>query len=101
MALNLGGLKMAKTFSNIVTVSKLLPFIVVGAIGIAFFYGGVEAGNWTPFVKVQENVSFATALASTAMIVFYAFVGFESLPIIVGEVKDSKRNMPKAILISL
>lgn len=101
MALNLGGLKMAKTFTNIVTVSKLLPFIVVGAIGIAFFYGGVEAGNWTPFVKVQENASFTTALASTAMIVFYAFVGFESLPIIGGEVKDSKRNMPKAILISL
>lgn len=101
MILNLGGLKITKTFSNIVTVSKLLPFIVVGAIGIAFFYGGVQAGNWTPFVQVQEGASFTTQLATTAMIVFYAFVGFESLPIIGGEVKNSKRNMPKAILISL
>lgn len=99
--LNLGGLKLAKTFSNIVTVSKLLPFILVGAIGIAFFYGGAQDGNWTPFIQVQDNVSFTGALASTAMTVFYAFVGFESLPIIGGEVKDSKRNMPKAILISL
>lgn len=100
-ALNLGGLKMAKTFSNIVTVSKLLPFILVGAIGIAFFYGGYQDGNWTPFVQVPNEMSFGTALATTAMTVFYAFVGFESLPIIGGEVKDSKRNMPKAIIISL
>ena len=101
MFLNLGGLKVVKGFSNVVTVSKLLPFIAVGIIGLFFFKDGIDAGNWSPFVQISEDTTFSSALASTAMTVFYAFVGFESLPIIGGEVSDSKRNMPKAILVSL
>ncbi|MBG9982093.1 APC family permease [Aerococcaceae bacterium DSM 111020] len=101
MFLNLRGLKVVKGFSNIVTISKLLPFVAVGLIGLFFIKGGIDAGNWTPFIQVSEDTTFSSALASTAMIVFYAFVGFESLPIIGGEVQDSKHNMPKAILVSL
>ncbi|UUX33499.1 APC family permease [Fundicoccus culcitae] len=101
MFMNLGGLKVIKGFSNVVTISKVVPFIFVGIMGLFFIKGGIDAGNWTPFIQISEDTTFSSALASTAMTVFYTFVGFETLPIIGGEVEDSKRNMPKAVLISL
>lgn len=101
MFLNLAGIKTVKIFTITVTISKMIPMFAVGIVGLFFLKGGIEVGNYTPFVQMAEGVSFSGALASTAMVVFYAFVGFESLPIIAGEIRNPKKNMPIAILVSL
>lgn len=101
MFMNLAGIKTVKIFTITVTISKMIPMFAVGIIGIFFLKNGIEVGNYTPFVQVQEGMNFSGALATTAMTVFYAFVGFESLPIIAGEIRNPKKNMPIAILVSL
>lgn len=99
--INLAGIKTVKIFTITVTIAKVVPMVLVGIIGIFFIRGGFQAGNWTPFVQTAEGSSVAKAMASTAMTVFYAFVGFESLPIVAGEIRNAKKNVPIAIIVSL
>ena len=40
-------------------------------------------------------------MASTSLTVFYAFIGFEALPVVAGEMRNAKKNVPKAIIGSI
>ncbi|MDE1547611.1 APC family permease [Jeotgalibaca caeni] len=101
MFMNLTGIKTVKIFTITVTISKMIPMFAVGIIGLFFLKNGIDAGNYSPFLQLSPDMSVSKAFASTAMTVFYAFVGFESLPIIAGEIRNPKKNVPMAILISL
>jgi amino acid transporter len=46
-------------------------------------------------------MTLSKALASTSMTIFYAFIGFEALPVVAGEMRDAKKNVPKAIIGSI
>lgn len=89
--LNMLNLKMLKDLNNVITVAKLLPLFFFIAIGICYF----ERSNFhlipTP---ILETESFGGA----ALIIFYAFGGFEALVAAAGEMKNPEKNLPIAIM---
>lgn len=88
---NILGVKLTKYLNNVITVAKLLPLILFVAIGIFFMKGA----NFTPMFPSNFNSS---SFGSCALLVFYAFTGFESIGLVAGDMENPEKNVPKAII---
>ncbi|EUJ33162.1 cationic amino acid transporter [Listeria floridensis FSL S10-1187] len=99
--INSFGVKTSKIFTITITIAKLIPIIAFVAISVFFIRGGFDAGNFTPFVQLPPGKSFMEGMSSSALVVFYAFIGFEALPVVAGEMRNPKKNVPKAIVMSI
>ncbi len=99
--MNVAGIKTSKIFTVIVTVAKLVPIFAFAFMSLFFIKHGIDLGNFSPFLQLNPDLTLGQAISSTAITVFYAFIGFETLPIIAGEMRDAKRNVPKAIISSI
>lgn len=93
--MNIMGVKISKIINNIVTIGKLLPLIFFILVGI-FYVKGV---NFAPMESVPDitQASFGAA----ALIIFYAFTGFESIAVAAEDMEKPERNVPKAIILVL
>lgn len=98
--LNNFGNNISKYIGTTVTLAKLIPLISFSVAALFFIKYGLDHGSFTPFVQAPKGTSFISGLNSNALILFYGFIGFETLPIIAGEVKDPKKNVPKAVILS-
>ncbi len=99
--INSTGLKTSKIFTIAITVAKLIPIVAFVLISIFFIKGGITAGNFTPFLQLKEGMNLSDAIASTSLTIFNAFIGFEALPVVAGEMRNAKKNVPKAIVGSI
>jgi len=90
-ALNFVGVRQSAVLNNVFVAVKLvvLGFFVV--LGLFF----VHAGNFAPFEPLNAGVFFG------AFFIFFAYGGFARATIVAEEVKDARRNVPKAVLLSL
>lgn len=92
--INVLGVQVSKIINNIVTVGKLLPLLLFIAVGL--FY--VNAGNFTPMLPpgaAAETFSFGAA----ALLIFYAFTGFEAIAEAAEDMENPQRNIPRAIMV--
>jgi len=88
--LNVVGVRMGAGLSTALTLIKALAlggFVIAGL----FF---LEPARFVPFAPHGWG-----AVGSGALLMFYAFVGFENLVVPAGEVRDPGRSLPRAILI--
>lgn len=99
--MNIAGLRTSKIFTITATIAKLVPIIAFAVCSIFFINGGIKAGHFTPFLQLSEDTNIVKAIAGTAIYIFYGFIGFETLPIVAGEMRHAKRNVPRAILSSI
>lgn len=90
-ALNFYGVRQSAILNNILVAVKLavLAFFVV--FGLFFF----KAQNFTPFTPFSANVLFG------AYFIFFAYGGFARATVVAEEVKDARRNVPRAVLLSV
>ena len=88
--LNIRGAKQGIAFVKFITIIKLLPLLGI----IVFGFGQVKAGNlqW-------ERVPSLETFGNTALILFFAFAGFETSLGVSGELKNPKRTVPLGILL--
>jgi APA family basic amino acid/polyamine antiporter len=89
--LNLVGARESAAVNNIfvaVKVSVLAFFIFFGALY-------ADPSNFAPFVPLSSGVLYAT------FFIFFAYGGFARVTVIAEEIKDAKRNVPRAMLLSL
>lgn len=92
-AVNIFGVKAAGRVNDILTIAKLSPLLLIVLVGLASIaYNPVFFSNYTPFAPLGLG-NFGTAL----VLIFWAYVGFELGALPSAEVKDPKRNVPKAI----
>lgn len=90
--LNALGVKPVKVLNNLVTLGKLLPLLVFVGIGAWF----IQGRQFTPlFPKGFELGGFGAA----ALLIFYAFTGFEALAVAAEDMEDPRRNLPRALLL--
>lgn len=99
--MNIAGLKTSKIFTLTATVAKLIPIIAFAACALFFIKGGVDKGNFTPFLQLEPGSNVMTAIANTAVYIFYGFIGFETMSIVAGEMRNAEKNVPRAILGSI
>ena len=91
--MNICGVKISKIVNNIVTIGKLLPLLFFILVGI-FYVKGV---NFRPMASAQ-GFSQAT-FGAAALLIFYAFTGFESIAVAAEDMDNPEKNVPKAIIL--
>ncbi len=91
-AINLLGAKESSIVNNVLVAVKILVLLVFAFIAAMSF----RIANFTPFMPF--GVQGVLAGAAT---VFFAYSGFARVAVIADEIKDAKRNVPKATLISI
>lgn len=90
-ALNFAGIRQSAVLNNILVIIKL----AVLAFFVFFGLTHVETANFLPFQPLSLGVLFG------AYFIFFAYGGFARATVIAEEVKDAKRNVPKAVILSL
>jgi basic amino acid/polyamine antiporter, APA family len=90
-ALNLVGAKESASVNNVFVAVKL----AVLGLFVAFGLLHVNSGNFLPFAPLSSGVLYGS------FFFFFAYGGFARIGVVAEEVKDAKRNVPKAMLYSL
>jgi len=87
--INVVGIRRAVDTLGAMTMIKLAPLILIGALGLVL----------APLpVPVLPTFS---AVESVSLVALYAFVGFEAATIPAGETRDPKRAIPQALLVTV
>ncbi|OPY36421.1 MAG: putative fructoselysine transporter [Methanoregula sp. PtaU1.Bin051] len=93
MALNLRGIKEASWTNNLLVALKISALILFIIVGAAFLVTSGNYANYHPFFPTGFS-----GVMSGAAIIFFAFIGFNTIAVMAEEVKDPAKNVPKAIL---
>lgn len=97
--MNIAGLRTSKIFTITATIAKLIPIVAFSACTIFFIKNGLP--NFTPFIQLEPGTNLLGAVSNTAVYIFYGFIGFETLSIVAGEMRNPEKNVPRAILGSI
>ena len=92
-ALGMSRYTLVSTLLVVVKVAVLAGFIVVGM-------GAVDPANWSPFVPPNEG-GFTygwEGVARGASLLFFAFLGFETVSTAAAETRNPQRDVPVGIL---
>jgi amino acid transporter len=87
--INIVGVRQGMAAIFALTVLKLLPLLLLIVLGIS---------QTDPGIFGLEGVPPLGSLGETMLIVFYAFVGFESAVIPAGEARNAKSDIPLALV---
>jgi amino acid transporter len=87
--INIVGVRQGMIALFALTVLKLLPLVLLVLLGL---------GQFDPGIFTDADVPPLSSLGETMLIVFYAFVGFESAVIPAGEARDARRDIPLALV---
>ena len=90
-ALNFYGVRESAILNNVLVAIKLMVLGFFVVFGLFFF----KAGNFAPVMPLSAGVFFG------AYFIFFAYGGFARATIVAEEVKDARRNVPRAVLLSL
>lgn len=86
---NVVGIRRAVDTMGGMTMLKLAPLILIGALGLLL--APIPAPTLPEFSAVE----------GVALAALYAFVGFEAATIPAGETRDPERNIPRALLLTV
>ena len=98
-AINVLAQKLSGKFQVSTTFIKLIPLVSMGIIGtIAGLMNGTTAANLqSDYVRVATSNPFLSALVATV----FAYVGWDSVLSLNSEIKNSKKNLPIALVAGL
>jgi APA family basic amino acid/polyamine antiporter len=89
--INYFGIRQSALFNNFLVIAKLLILAFFVLFGSLYF----NSANFAPFAPFEAGVFYG------AYYIFFAYGGFARASVIAEEVKDARRNVPRAILLSL
>ena len=92
---NIFGVNVSKFVNNLITISKLVPLALFIAIGIFFINGA----NFTPVFP--QDIYVDGSFAQAAVLLFFAYTGFEVIAIAAEDMKNPKKNLPRAIIMCM
>lgn len=94
------GIKAAAHFNNVMVVIKLCTVFLFILLGISH----VDPANWTPFIPENQGHFGAfgwSGVARAAGLVFFAYIGFDTVSTLALDAKNPQRDLPRGILGSL
>ncbi|WP_430535323.1 amino acid permease [Listeria rocourtiae] len=97
MLMNFIGAKVAGSFQAITTICKLVPLVLIIIFGL--FHQGDVAFRLFP-ISVEDH-PFLTSLGSGLVATMFAYDGWIHVGNIAGEMKNPKKDLPKAIVFGL
>ncbi|MEM2130784.1 MAG: APC family permease [Candidatus Bathyarchaeia archaeon] len=90
-ATNFVGTRQSTLINNVLVTAKLTVLVFFIIFGLLH----VNAANYAPFTP------FSGGTLLGVYFVFFAYAGFARVVVLAEEIKDAKRNVPKAVLLSL
>ncbi|MDX2189648.1 MAG: amino acid permease [Bacteroidota bacterium] len=94
------GIKKSAGFNNVIVAIK----VVVILLFIIFGFGFIDANNWVPFIP-ENTGTFGefgwSGILRGAGVIFFAYIGFDSVSTAAQEAKNPQKDMPFGILGSL
>jgi len=97
LGLNLIGMHIGKWVQNLGAIGTWVPglvLILLGGWAVARF------GSATPVTAASLVPAFDYGTMSFWSLLCFGFAGFELAPLMAGEIRDPRRNLPRAIVIS-
>lgn len=92
MALNIRGIKQSSLAVNVLTIGKLTPLVLFILVGLpAVSFSVLTPG---PFPDLDN-------LSRAALILIFAFGGYEVIPVPAGEARDPRRAVPFAMITTI
>jgi len=91
-SINILGVRQAAIASNFFTIGKLIPMLIFIAAGLFFLNPQSFAFGPAPG---------AGAFSRSVLLLIYAFTGFEMAAIPAGEIRDPRKDLPRALLIAI
>ncbi|MGB9676378.1 MAG: APC family permease [Candidatus Bathyarchaeales archaeon] len=89
--LNFFGIRQSALLNNFLVAAKLLVLAFFIIFGLAY----IKPENYVPFAPLNIGMLYGTCY------IFFAYAGFARVAVVAEEVKDARRNVPTAILLSL
>lgn len=91
--LNILGVNFTKIIMNIATVGKIIPLVIFIVIGVFF----MKINNFIPMLPHGTYIS--GSFGAAALLIFFAFTGFESIALAAEDMENPSKNIPRAIII--
>lgn len=93
--------KSSGIFQQMTTVLKVLPLILIASLGILILFKGdvSEVNTFSQIGSGVQNQSFILLVAASFIPIAFAFDGWYIATQISGEIKNSSKNLPKALII--
>lgn len=88
------GTSQSSKVNTIVTVFKMIALFIVMCVA----FGNADMKNWESTGFIPEGYP---GVFSGAVVVFYAYVGFDAMVTMAEEVKNPRRNLPLGIILSI
>ena len=92
------GIREAVMVAAVITVLEVAGLVLVVWVARD---GLTETGAWIEIILRDTQRPSWGALASGAVLAFFAFIGFEDMVNVAEEVRDVRRTMPRAIMLTL
>jgi APA family basic amino acid/polyamine antiporter len=92
---NITGVRNAGIIQLVTTVLKIIPLLAVAFFGL--FY--LNTDHFTPFNASGESP--LVAIAATAALTLWAYLGLESATVPADDVKDAKKTIPRATILGV
>lgn len=86
------GAKESATVNSIMVAVKIVTLLLFIGIGVM----GIKAGNYTPLAPLG-----ITGISAAASTLFFSYIGFDAASTAGEEAKDPKKDLPRAIMLSL
>lgn len=87
--INVAGVKSGARAAVVLTIAKGLPLLFFIAVGIGFM-------NWSALAGMR--VPSGGGLGRAALLLLFAYAGFENVPAAAGEYRDPRRDLPFAMI---
>lgn len=94
-ALNYSGIKHSAWFNDVSAILSVIGLLFVGIMGLLYFSIN---GTSVDFFATKNGLQ---GILGATTVIFFAFVGFESLANLSEETKNARKVIPKAVLLSL
>lgn len=91
-AINVVGVKAGVRTAVLLVVGKMVPLLLLVGVGIL---------HLSPQIVVAQRASEPGGLGAAALVLLFAFAGFENTPVLAGEYKNPRRDVPFALLAQL
>jgi basic amino acid/polyamine antiporter, APA family len=96
-AVNIAGVKFSAMVQNTTTIAKYFGLVLIVLLALALGIPRTHGANFTPALPPG---SFTGAMFGLALVsVLWAYDGWADLTFISGEVKDPRRNLPRALIL--
>ncbi len=91
--INYLGVRNSTILNNTLAIAKILPLLIFVAVGVFFINPDLLATG--------QSLPARSNFASSVLILIFAFTGFEAVLVNTGEVKNPRKNIPFALIVSL